>query len=97
MQIFSSRRLLLFVGFCVYIVRLMGEPGSFFLEILLSDARDLSRRVYASGRDDLSHLRAEKDNTIIFAFSGSLDPLVFGSTVTKFRECQITISVVWSG
>jgi len=55
----------------------------------LSDARELSRRVYASGRDDLSHLRAEKDNTVIFAFSGSLDPPVFGSTATKFGECQI--------
>ena len=56
---------------------------------LLSDARELSRRVYASGRDDLSHLRAEKDNIVIFAFSGSLDPLVFGSTATKYEECQI--------
>ena len=56
---------------------------------LLSDVRELSRRVYASGRDDLSHLRAQKDNTVIFAFSGSLDPSVFGSTATKFRECQI--------
>ena len=56
---------------------------------LLSDARELSRRVYASGRDDLNHLRAEKDYTVIFAFSGSLDPRVFGSTTTKFRECQV--------
>ena len=56
---------------------------------LLLDAHELSQRVYASGRDDLIHLRAEKNNTVIFAFSGSLDPPVFGSTTTKFRECQI--------
>ena len=67
----------------------MGERGSFFSEILLLDARKLSRRVYASGRDDINHLRAEKDNIVIFAFNGSLDPPVFGSTSTKFGECQI--------
>ena len=67
----------------------MGELGSFFSESLLSDARELSQIVYASGRDDLNHLRVEKDNTIIFAFSGCLDPPVFGSTATKFGECQI--------
>ena len=67
----------------------MDKPGSFFSESLLLDARELSQRVYASGRDDLSHLRAEKDYTVIFTFSGSLDPRVFGSTTTKFGECQI--------
>ena len=67
----------------------MGEPGSFFSKILLSDAHEISQRVYASAHDDLSHLRNEKDNTVIFAFSGSLDPPVFGSTTTKFGECQI--------
>ena len=67
----------------------MGELDYFFLESLLSDACKLARRVYASGSDDLSHVRVEKDNTVIFAFSGSLDPPVFGSTATKFGECQI--------
>ena len=67
----------------------MGEPGSFFSESLLLDARELSQRVYASGCDDLIHMRVEKDNTFIFVFGGSLDPPVFGSTATKFRECQI--------
>ena len=61
---------------------------------LLSDSHELSRRVYASGRDDLSHLRDEKDNTIIFAFSGSLDPPVFGSTATKCGEFQIN-NISW--
>ena len=56
---------------------------------LLSNARELSRRVYASGCDDLNHLRDEKDYTVIFTFSGSLDPHVFWSTTTKFGECQI--------
>ena len=65
----------------------MGEPGSFFSESLLSDAHDLSRRVYANGCDGLNHLRDEKYNIVIFAFSGSLDPPVFGSIATKFREC----------
>ena len=67
----------------------MGKLDYFFSEIMLSDACELSRRGYASGSDDLSHLRAEKDNTIIFAFSSSLDPPAFGSTSTKFKECQI--------
>ena len=67
----------------------MGEPVYFFSESLLSDACELSRRGYASGSDDVNHLRAEKDNRVIFAFIGSLDPPVFGSTATKFRECQI--------
>ena len=56
---------------------------------LFSDPRELSQRVYASGHDDLIHMRDEKDNTVIFAFSGSLDPPVFGSIATKFGECQI--------
>ena len=67
----------------------MGEPNSFFSESLLSNACEIYQRVYASGSDDLNHLRAEKDYTVIFAFSGSLDPRLFGSTTTKFRECQI--------
>ena len=67
----------------------MDKPGSFFSESLLLDARELSRRVYASGHDDLNHMRDEKDKTVIFVFSRSLDPPVFGSTATKFGECQI--------
>jgi len=70
-------------------LRLMGESDSPFSDSLLSDACELSCSVYSSGRDDLSYLKVEKENTVIFAFCGSLDPHVFGYTTTQFGECQI--------